>query len=164
MNNSYEDIVNTLPHSMTLPEQDGVEVPSLEDAIRHINNMDFSPIQKKLTSEDPLLCRCWSAVEAEIAIQYYRNFLFLNKKYLPTHPIIPPLLEVDEIWHHHLLDTRQYMTDSMAIFGYYFHHYPYFGTRGNDDLNNLKAAFEESQKLHELEFGSRMISVWGPPE
>jgi hypothetical protein len=56
------------------------------------------------------------------------------------------------------------MTDSMAIFGYYFHHYPYFGTRGNDDLNNLKAAFEESQKLHELEFGSRMISVWGPPE
>ncbi|MOA22943.1 hypothetical protein D3C78_1435410 [compost metagenome] len=126
--------------------------------------MDFSLIKKKITTPDPLLCRTWSIVEAEIGIQYYKNFLFLNKKYLPSHPIIPPLLEVDEIWHHHILDTRQYYIDSMAIFGYYLHHYPYFGARGDEDLQHLNIAFEESQKLYELEFGSRMISIWSPPE
>lgn len=125
--------------------------------------MDFSLIKKKITTPDPLLCRTWSKIEAEIGIQYYKNFLFLNKKYLPSHPVIPPLLEVDEIWHHHILDTRQYHADSMAIFGYYFHHYPYFGARGDEDLQNLGIAFEESQKLYELEFGSRMISIWSTP-
>lgn len=160
MSQTYQDIVKTLPHSMILPHH---TMPSLEDAVAHINNMDFSLIKKKITTPDPLLCRTWSIVEAEIGIQYYKNFLFLNKKYLPSHPVIPPLLEVDEIWHHHILDTRQYYADSMAIFGYYFHHYPYFGARGDEDLQNLGIAFEESQKLYELEFGSRMISIWSTP-
>lgn len=137
-----------------------IATPSLEDAVHHINNMDLDLIVKKITSPDPLLCRQWSKTEAEIAIQYYKNFLFLNKKYLSSHPVIPPLLEVDEIWHHHILDTRQYTKDCMGIFGYYFHHYPYFGTRSETDLNNLTIAFDLAQELYEHEFGGRMISIW----
>jgi len=70
------------------------------------------------------------------------------------------MLEVDEIWHHHILDTRQYVKDCDCIFGYYFHHYPYFGTRSNTDKANLDLAFEMTQTLHEIEFGSKMLAIW----
>ena len=134
--------------------------PSLDDAVRYINAMDFSQIQRKLCSDDELLCRIWTATEAEIAIQYYKNFLYLNKKYLDAFPVLPPMLEVDEVWHHHILDTRRYIKDCDQVFGHYFHHYPYFGTRGEKDLRNLDIAFEVLQSLYEKEFGSRMLPIW----
>lgn len=71
------------------------------------------------------------------------------------------MLEVDEIWHHHILATRQYMKDCLGIFGYYFHHYPCFGTRSQGDKSNLGTAFEVTQRLHEIEFGSKMLDIWG---
>lgn len=98
--------------------------------------------------------------ELELAIQYYKNFLYLNKKYLNIVPIIVPSLEVDEIWHHHILDTRQYYFDCMNIFGYYFHHYPYFGMRSNEDQVNLVNCFEISQAIYAHEFGHFMESIW----
>lgn len=157
----YGGIVDTLPHVMDGFENGKDSGLSLDAAVEYINSMDFSEIQEKLLSEDPLLCRRWSRLEVEVGIQYYRNFLFLNKKYLSVYPVLPPLLEVDEIWHHHILDTRRYTKDSVAIFGRYFHHYPYFGTRSTDDLQNLNVAFEKVQMLHEFEFGAPMVSVWG---
>lgn len=39
----------------------------------------------------------------------------------------------------------------------------HIGARGDEDLQNFGIAFEESQKLYELEFGSRMISIWSNP-
>ena len=159
MNNQYKNIAKTLPHSME-PLTNDANHPTLEEAVNYINNIDFSSIAEKLCSADPLLCRKWSPAEAEVALQYYKNFLFLNKKYLDEFPIIPPMLEVDEIWHHHILDTRQYINDCNQIFGYYFHHHPYFGTRNHADTANLDTAFQLTQKLHESEFGSKMLNIW----
>ena len=158
MDEEYEAITKTLPHSMR--RSDGLICPTLEEAVVYINAMDFHLIQEKLVSGDRLLCRKWSEVEAEIAIQYYRNFLFLNKKYLSDYPVLPPMLEVDEVWHQHILDTHQYEADCHRIFGYYFHHYPYFGVRDDQDFSRLEVAFEVIQHLHELEFGERMVSIW----
>ncbi|SDH01151.1 glycine-rich domain-containing protein [Pseudomonas abietaniphila] len=159
MDKQYKKIQDTLPHSMSTPVNKNHE-PTLEQAVHHINNIDFSLIQKKICAKDALTCRVWSETEAEIAIQYYKNFLYLNKKYLHQFSIIPPMLEVDEIWHHHILDTRQYFKDCHSIFGYYFHHYPYFGTRGTPDKRNLDTAFNVAQTLHEKEFGSKMLAIW----
>jgi hypothetical protein len=160
MGNKYHDILKTLPHSMT-PSLESEDCPTLEQAVDHINSIDFSLLQEKLCSQDRLLCRRWSPVEAEIGIQYYKNFLFLNKKYLDQFPVLPPMLEVDDVWHQHILDTRQYAKDCDSIFGYYFHHYPYFGTRSKADKKNLNLSFEIFQSLHEAEFGSKMLSIWG---
>ena len=160
MKRNYREIVDTLPHSMKRPKQHE-NCPTLEQAVAYINSMDFSLIRGKHTSDDRLLCRQWSAIEIEVGIQYYKNFLFLNKKHIENYPVIPPSLETDEIWHHHILDTRQYTKDCDNIFGYYFHHYPYFGTRGQVDKSNLGTAFEITQQLHEIEFGCRIVSIWG---
>jgi len=160
MTKKYGDIVKALPHSMEVVVGDRL-LPTLEEAVAHINGMDFNLIKNKLMSGDRLLCRKWVPLEVEIAIQYYKNFLFLNKKYAHLYPVLPPLLEVDEVWHHHIMDTRQYKYDCEKIFGYFFHHYPYFGVRSAEDEVNLHVAFEVMQALHEVEFGKKMISVWG---
>ncbi|SDR54213.1 hypothetical protein SAMN05216597_5649 [Pseudomonas cannabina] len=52
------------------------------------------------------------------------------------------------------------MKDCQNIFGYYFHHYPYFGARGNDDKKNLGKAFELVQELYKEEFGYYMTQLW----
>ena len=160
MKNKYNDIVKTLPHSMDV-KLDASLLPTLSEAVSYIDRMDFELIKCKLMSGDKLVSREWTLLEAEIAIQYYKNFLFLNKKYAGESPVLPPLLEVDEVWHHHIMGTRQYEKDCESIFGYFFHHYPYFGTRSEEDNLNLQAAFELVQKLHEAEFGKKMVSVWG---
>ena len=158
MTTHYSAIAATLPHSMIMP--DTGNAPSLEAAVAYIEQMDLSLIKEKLCSNDPLLCRQWTPIEAEIAIQYYKNFLFLNKKYQAIYPVLPPPLEVDEIWHHHILDTRTYMDACQHIFGHYFHHYPYFGARGKEDADNLNIAFDVVQALHNTEFGHYMITLW----
>ncbi len=61
------------------PPTGNINHPTLEEAVNHINNIDFSSINEKLCSADRLLCRKWSLAEAKVAIQYYKNFLFLNK-------------------------------------------------------------------------------------
>jgi hypothetical protein len=85
----------------------------------------------------------------------YKRFLHLNKKY-PNAGIVPTD-DIDEIWHYHILDTRSYIKDSNEVFGGYFHHFPYFGLRGEQDEQNLKNAFEETKDLYEREFGEKML-------
>ncbi|WP_304526827.1 glycine-rich domain-containing protein-like [Halomonas sp. I5-271120] len=152
------DILDTLPHDMTTPSLE--DTPSIEYAVEHINAMDFSALKGKLTQPDPTVSRLWESEEVDVAVQYYKNFLYLNKKYLDVAPVIVPSIEVDEVWHHHILDTRRYFADTYQIFGYYFHHFPYFGMRGEADHTNLVDCFEATQQLHELEFGERMRRIW----
>ena len=34
---------------------------------------------------------------------------------------------MDAFWHQHILDTVAYQRDTVQIFGYFLHHFPYFG-------------------------------------
>ncbi|MBS4430554.1 glycine-rich domain-containing protein-like [Pectobacterium punjabense] len=153
-----DNIVKTLPHSMNV-NLTGQE-PSLEDAVNYIDSIDFSALKNKLSRNDPLISRVWSNKELIMTEQYYKNFLYLNKKYNKEVKVIVPSIAIDEFWHHHILDTRSYIYDCDNIFGYYFHHYPYFGMRGNDDYKNLKIAFELTQEIYELEFGEKIVDIW----
>lgn len=73
---------------------------------------------------------------------------------------IVPKISMDQMWHQHILDTRAYHKDSMTIFGEYFHHFPYFGLRGETDKINLENSFQETQKLYFNEFGEEMVSEY----
>lgn len=120
-----------------------------------IDALDLDPIKVKiLDSEDGL---GWNLQKVEEVETEYRQFLFLNYKY-PDQAIVPSK-EVDKFWHYHILDTRKYMEDSERIFGYFLHHFPYFGMRGEDDESNLKNAFVETNQLMRQEFGERKSSV-----
>lgn len=147
-----------MPHSMDIPPEHFTV--SLDRAIEYIEQMDLSEIINKITQDDPNVARRWSVEEANEAVYYYKNFLILNKKYISEYRVIPPSIEIDEIWHHHILDTRRYHKDCISIFGYYFHHYPYFGMRGINDENNLKDTFQITQYLHHEEFGEYIYQVF----
>lgn len=136
---------------------DGV---SNESAACYIDKMDFSKIKSKITQKDPCIAHLWTLEETDKAILYYKHFLLIHKKYVEQYRYIPPSIEIDEIWHHHILDTMQYHKDCINIFGCYFHHFPYFGRRGKEDKKNLVAAFNITQFLHHKEFGDYIYQIY----
>ena len=68
---------------------------------------------------------------------------------------------MDTMWHYHILDTRAYVKDSQELFGGYFHHFPYFGLRGEEDAKNLETTFGKTKDLYETFFGELMIRLNG---
>jgi hypothetical protein len=113
-----------------------------------ISALDLRPIIFKLTDSDH--GKGWSPDRAEKAELKYRQFLFLSGIY--TDEIIVPSKDIDEFWHLHILDTKKYLDDCLSVFGYFLHHFPYFGLRGAEDLESMHSAFERSIHLHDLEF------------
>ena len=57
------------------------------------------------------------------AKQEYIRFLTLRQKY-PDETLVPSDL-MDGVWHVHILNTRQYISDCDALFGKYLHHVPH---------------------------------------
>ena len=81
----------------------------------------------------------------EKVMDFYRGFLFLNAIH-PDERVVPSK-EIDVFWHSHILDTEKYAKDCKIIFGYFFHHYPFFGLRSTNDANIYGLAIERSKKL-----------------
>lgn len=132
--------------------------PSLETARQYIYSIDFSMLIHKICTPDPNIARIWDEESALKVINYYRNYLWLLRKYSEEYPVLPPSIDIDEIWYHHILDTYKYHEDCLAIFGQYLHHYPYFGMRGEEDFEELQRTFAITQKLHFIEFGEQIES------
>lgn len=109
---------------------------------------DFGPIAFKLMN--PEEGKGLTLEQATCAIEQYRRFLFLHHRY-PSHPLVPSL-EIDRVWHTHILDTAKYREDCEKLFGRFVDHYPYFGINGADDRQALEAAYAQTQILFEQHF------------
>ena len=70
-----------------------------------------------------------------------------------------PSKDIDIFWHTHILDTQKYMADCETLFGKYFHHFPYFGMRGEKDRINLEEAFSETDELYLQHYGESPLST-----
>lgn len=114
-----------------------------------IETLDLDPIVVKLM--DKVEGKGWDLAYARLIESEYRKFLVLLLKY-PNEAIVPAR-EVDEFWHYHILDTLKYEEDCKNIFGYFMHHFPYFGMRGEEDANNLKQAWKKTCELYIECFG-----------
>lgn len=93
----------------------------------------------------------WPAAYADRMEVAYKRYLMLHAR----HPelTLAPEQDVDRFWHMHILDTRKYAADCEATFGYFLHHFPYLGLRGEEDAKALQAAYQEMQRLCVEEFG-----------
>lgn len=152
-----DKIVETLTHLKDYKEK--MPDVDVKKAKEYIFELDFSMLFEKIVNHSTVGHK-WTAQEANEGIAFYRNFLYINAKYGKKTPVIPPSIEIDEIWHNHILDTMAYQRDCNSIFGFYFHHYPYFGIRSESDKLNLNDSFEITQKLHEKEFGFKIWKIW----
>jgi hypothetical protein len=72
-----------------------------------------------------------------------------------------PLFDVDTFWHYHILDTMKYAADCENVFGYFLHHFPYIGLRGEDDEAAHQHAGSRMQELYEATFGEAYIRGHG---
>jgi hypothetical protein len=124
---------------------------SLDDVRRYIDAIDLSAINERLRLSLDDGGRGWSAAKADFYEPVYRNWLFLRRKY--EGEVMPPQIDFDEYWHGHIIDTFAYHDDCDRVFGYYFHHYPGFGTRDAADAQALDSGWDNTQERYKEEYG-----------
>jgi hypothetical protein len=130
------------------------EGKSVEQIVAAIQALDLEPIKFKLMDTEE--GQGWSREyvhQMEIA---YKRFLTLSVKY--PEETIAPSKDVDKFWHGHILDTMKYAEDCQNMFGYFLHHFPYFGMRGEEDAANLAEAGRKTKRLYDQEFGETIPS------
>ena len=114
-----------------------------------INALDLDPIKVKLMHKES--GEGWSLEHVNAIELEYRRFLMLMKKF--PNEQTAPLVDVDTFWHYHILDTMKYAADCEAVFGYFLHHFPYIGMRGEADEAELARIGQRMKELYEAEFG-----------
>lgn len=115
--------------------------------------LDLDPIKVKLTHVES--GEGWSREYADAVEFEYRRFLYLMKKF--PNEQAAPLFEVDVFWHYHILDTMKYADDCEAVFGYFLHHFPYVGLRGEEDLELHHRVGERMRELYEQTYGCEYV-------
>ncbi len=118
------------------------------DCYQKIQALDLEPIMVKLM--DPAEGEGWTLEQARETEVWYKRFLYLNAVY-PDRSIVPTHA-IDSFWHYHILDTLKYAEDCQIVFGYFLHHFPYFGMRGDEDRQNLLDASEQTWNLFREHF------------
>ena len=118
-----------------------------------IAELDLDPIKVKLMHKES--GEGWSLEKANAVAFEYRRFLQLMKMYPGEQTA--PLFDVDTFWHYHILDTMKYAADCEQVFGYFLHHFPYIGLRGEDDEAAHQEAGSRMQELYEATFGEAYI-------
>ncbi|WLI90068.1 glycine-rich domain-containing protein-like [Massilia sp. R2A-15] len=111
--------------------------------------LDLDPIKVKIMHAQS--GEGWSLAYTEAVEVEYRRFLHLMKLF--PHEQAAPLFDVDVFWHYHILDTMKYAADCQAVFGYFLHHFPYVGLRGEDDLEAHERAGGRMDELYERTYG-----------
>ncbi len=127
-------------------------VKSVEEMQAGIDALNLDAIKIKLL--DPREGKGWSREYADQMEVAYKRFLLLSVKY-PDMPTIPTS-DVDAFWHYHILDTMKYADDCQNAFGFFLHHFPYLGMRGEEDAQNLQDASILTHDLYLKEFGEPM--------
>jgi hypothetical protein len=113
-------------------------------------NLDLGPIKTKLMHVES--GEGWSQRRADMVEVEYKRFLHLMKIY-PNEQLAPSF-DIDTFWHYHILDTMKYAVDCETVFGYFLHHYPYVGLRGEDDAEVHERSGDRMRELYELTFAA----------
>jgi hypothetical protein len=115
-----------------------------------IDALDLEPITYKLMHPEPD-AEVMTLAEADQLIAAYRCHLKLCAWY-PDEPVVPSRA-ADEAWHAHILDTAKYAADCDTVFGFFLHHFPYFGTRGEQDRAAWRTATGQTRERFQQHFG-----------
>ena len=118
-----------------------------------ISELDLDPIKVKLMHKES--GEGWTLEKANVVAFEYRRFLYLMKKF--PNEQTAPLVDIDIFWHYHILDTMKYAADCQAVFGYFLHHFPYIGLRGEDDEAAHQRIGARMKELYEETFGEPYI-------
>lgn len=114
-----------------------------------LNGWDLSRIENYFRRENTY------GVDPVKAVSEYRRFIFMALS--AKHPCVPSRV-VDEVWHAHVLHSRDYTAFCKAIGQDYIHHEPALPGESAD----LVPYFEKTTALYEKCFGEKPDrTVWG---
>lgn len=119
--------------------------------------LNLEGVKRKLFLENP---NYWTKENLERVEKLYRNFLTLHALY-PNETLVPTK-EIDEFWHQHILDTKNYFQDCVHMFGEYLHHDPYFGINSKEDKLHNKECFQWTCILWKQVFNEPLIGEANP--
>lgn len=123
------------------------------DSFKAIADLNLDAIKVKLMHRES--GEGWSLEKANAVEFEYRRFLILMKQFPQEETA--PLMDVDTFWHYHILDTLKYAADCEQVFGYFLHHFPYIGLRGEDDEAAHHRVGDRMKQLYEETFGEDYI-------
>jgi len=123
------------------------------ESFQAIADLDLEPIKVKLMHEES--GEGWSLDKVNAVEFEYRRFLYLMKTF--PNEQTAPLMDVDIFWHYHILDTMKYAVDCEKVFGYFLHHFPYIGLRGEDDEEAHQRVGDRMKELYEATFGEAYL-------
>jgi hypothetical protein len=118
-----------------------------EDDMHFFDRMaliDFEPLLARVIQSN----ETWTRQRATLALRWYQRFLFLAYKY--PNKRLAVLKDVDELWHLHILNTKQYFFDCEGLFGAYLHHTPF-----SDNEEASGDLLEKTNQLYAEHFGER---------
>lgn len=143
---------------MTAAATQAASVPAMTaaDALEFLSVIDLTMVRLKLANPDD--GEAWDEDQLELGEREYRRFLVLHLMY-PDAAIVPCGF-VDEFWHTHILDTMAYAEDCESVFGFFLHHFPYFGMRGDDDAAELATAYDLTLDYYAAAFGEHAHEAW----
>src|SRR5258708_7965918 len=127
---------------------------AVEQVVAAIQALDLDPIKLKVMDAEE--GQGWTREYVDRMELAYKRFLTLLVRF--PDETIAPTKDVDKFWHGHILDTIKYADDCQNVFGYFLHHFPYFGMRGEEDAANLRTAGKNMHALYEREFGEALPS------
>jgi len=128
---------------------------SFEERVRRIVGLDLEPIKFKIVHD--YRESGWTIDRVTQAESLYKRYLVLTVKHQDC--LLVPTGDIDDFWHHHILDTAKYQRDCQYALGFFLHHFPYSGLLDDSDAKQQKANFERTQELWLREFGEPLSSV-----
>ncbi len=139
-----------------MPIEDKVWSEPHRELWARIEQHDFEP-SHALTFTDRLARdRGWTLGEARAAIGAYRRFCFLAA--ISSAPVTPSEI-VDEVWHQHLIYSRDYWDVWCGqVLNTPLHHDPTEG--GPEARQRFRRQYAETLALHERFFGAPPSELW----
>lgn len=153
------EVLDEFPVRMKFRSIENVLGQVMDNQDTSIDELDLSMIKMKLCLPIEDEGKGWSLDRANRCERLYKMFLKLNILY-PEVSVVPTK-EIDDMWHANILDTRKYHADCQKVFGFYFHHFPYFGLRGEEDKASLSHAFDITKSLFTQHFGEDLTRAEG---
>lgn len=124
-----------------------VLMSQMDQSREKIDSLSLNYIKQKFIHRDG-----WLEMEADAAVEQYKNFLWLHLKYPDA--VLSPSLDIDLVWHEHILSTKFYLKDCEEIYGYFLHHAP---QDVGEPLN--EEAFALMKSLYKKETGKDLLPV-----
>lgn len=130
---------------------DTPDTPWNQELWNRIESLDLEFVHKQLT-----IRKGWEPERARHAEAKYRRFLYLC--IAESFPTVPEE-DVDEFWHQHILNTREYAAQTESIAGKFLHHEPSSGEP--EEGEKLSNRFEMTVVAYERTFREPYVETAG---